>query len=164
MFSATGHILTGTQRYPDIYTVHTRSDNRSTSEMSSTSETSSEVWSGLNVCGYIPVLSTVTGFSRSLLGVVHTIVHLVNAIFDAKNRLEHFEEAELGAINIGRGLIEMVPIAGNITMLTVDILRSDIFSKRAEKLIDKSPECLNHAIVFGNGREIAKRPLNEFNE
>ena len=50
----------------------------------------------LNQCGFIPVLSTVTGFGRTLLGLVHTIYHLAGAIFDCPNRTGHLWEAGLG--------------------------------------------------------------------
>ena len=75
-----------------------------------------------NVLGYLPVVSTITGLGRTLLGIVHTIVHLACSIF-SKNRDHHFQEVSLGAKNIGRGLIEAIPIIGNITMFIVDIFK-----------------------------------------
>jgi len=86
----------------------------------------------LNRYGYRPIVSTITGLGRALLGIVHTIVHLVCAIF-SKNREHYLQEASLGAKNIGRGVVEAIPVIGNITMFVIDLLRMNKYEKVAKK-------------------------------
>ena len=112
-FSLTGNILTGSSYRPDIVTFVHRTGNKITN-------CNSYSISKLNVVGYIPIVSTVTGLGRSLLGLAHTIAHLVIALFTLKKH--HLREAGLGAQNFGRGLVEMVPIL-NLTMFFNDIRR-----------------------------------------
>lgn len=109
------------------------------------------------------MVSTITGLGRVLLSLVHTIVHLASAIFDARNRSEHLEEASLGAINFARGWIEMIPVVGNIAMFVADLVRSTQFLDEVNEIITKNSEYNAYAMVFGKGKEIARKPLNEFN-
>lgn len=157
VFSATGNLLPGSVERPDTLTfMFLRQDGWSSEfNMGSTS-------CRLNTLGYIPVVSTISGLGRTLLGLVHTIVHLACSIF-SKNRDFHLEEAKLGAKNIGRGLVEAIPVIGNITMLIVDRVRMTKFEKMAADHIDKNKAAYNnHAVMFIYGQEIAKRPIAEF--
>jgi hypothetical protein len=153
-FSATGNLLPGSMQRPDIVTFMLLKPGST-----QTGSTNCR----LNLLGYIPVVSTITGLGRALLGLVHTIVHLACSIF-SKNRDHHLEEAKLGAKNIGRGLIEAIPVIGNITMFIVDLKRMNKFEKMAKDQIDKNKSAYNNqAVMFIYGQEIAKRPINEFN-
>ena len=78
-FSATESLLTGSVQRPDTTTFV-----MSKSEGGSSSSTAGSTNCQLNKLGYIPVVSTITGLGRTLLGIVHTIVHLVSAIFSNK--------------------------------------------------------------------------------
>ncbi len=83
MFSATGNILTGSQDRPDTYTILEFSEKEGTLELGgqlfpstvknvSISSTNCK----FNKIGNIPVVSIITGCVRTLLGIVHAIVHL----------------------------------------------------------------------------------------
>lgn len=72
----------------------------------------------LNKLGRIPVISTITGVGRVLFGVAQTIVHLACAIFTDRKR--HLHEAGLGIKNIIRGVVEAIPVIGNITVTVID--------------------------------------------
>ncbi len=151
-FSATGSLLTGSLQRPDTVMFIENKENRS-STVSSTCK--------LNISGYIPVVSTITGLGRALLGVVHTIVHLVSAIF-SQNREHHLQEASLGAKNIGRGFVEAIPVIGNITLFVVDLRRTNRFEDMAWEKIEKNSAAYdNHITMFIYGQEIAKRPVAE---
>ena len=153
-FSATGNLLPGSMQRPDTVTFIEKKVGSTTTGLTSCR---------LNILGYIPAVSTVTGLSRALLGLVHTIVHLACSIF-SKNRDHHLEEAKLGAKNIGRGLIEAIPVIGNITMLIVDFKRTSKFEKMAEDHINKNRSAYNnHITMFIYGKEIARRPTYEVN-
>ena len=93
----------------------------------------------LNKLGYIPGVSTITGLGRSLLGIVHTIVHLAASVFSEKKG-EHLQEAGLGLKNIARGCVEVVPVAGNLIMYVIDSLR---IIKAEENAIIKTQEKLS---------------------
>jgi hypothetical protein len=151
MFSATGGVLTGSQLRPDTYTISIKESKGFSSSSSIASSNCT-----LNKLGYTPVVSTITGCGRALLGVIHSIVHLASAIFDAKNRAHHLEETKLGGKNIGRGLVEMLPIIGNITMFVVDLKRMNKFEKQAKEIMAQNPDDYNnHITLFAYGKEIA---------
>ena len=158
-FSATGNLLPGSILRPDIVTLSFTpfKFGGTTSKLCK-----------LNKLGYIPVVSTVTGLGRALLGLVHTIVHLACLIFSclpnfSKNRDHHLEEVILGAKNVGRGFIESIPVFGNITMLIVDLLRMNKFDKMAKDQFDKNNSAYTGQVtLFIYGQEIAKRPISEF--
>jgi hypothetical protein len=157
-FSATGNLLTGSIQRPDTVTCRF-SDKTARRNISSTYSTNCT----LNRLGYKPIVSTITGLGRALLGLVHTIVHLVCAIF-SKNKAHHIQEAKLGAKNIARGLIEAIPIIGNITMFVVDYLRMGKFEKMVAEQVNKNRASYdNQAVLFVYGKEFARRPIAEFN-
>lgn len=84
------------------------------------------VISKLHWLGYTPGVSTITGFGRAALGFIHTIIHVALAVFsaNANERNFHLKEAwEHGVKNILRGIIEMIPVAGNLIALAIDILK-----------------------------------------
>lgn len=161
MFSATGKMLSGTERRPDIFTIYTQEEGRKKVGMGA-SEQDAMARSRLNICGYIPGVSTLTGAGRSLLGTVHTIVHLASAMFDSKNRSDHLAEAALGGKNMLRGLVETVPVIGNIATFTHDNKRSQKFNKRNRIYMKASHG--GKAIVLGNGKEIVNCSLETFNK
>jgi hypothetical protein len=73
--------------------------------------------------GYTPIISTFSGTLRILFGVVHSIVHLAASIFDFKNGKYHIYQVGIGMVNILRGLVEIVPVFGNLTMFAIDVYR-----------------------------------------
>lgn len=155
-FSATGNLLPGSIQRPDITTIICK-QNKRFSSITLIGTTNCR----LNRLGYIPFVSTITGLGRALLGIVHTIIHLACAIF-SKNRKHHLREAKLGLKNIARGLVEAIPIIGNITMYVVDKFRIGKFEKMAKDHIEKNRTAYeNHVTQFIYGQEISKLPLNE---
>ncbi len=79
-FSATGNLLPGSIQRPDIVTFIFSEQEEGWSSSTRTLSAPCK----LNILGYIPVVSTVTGLGRALLGLVHTIVHLACSIFSKK--------------------------------------------------------------------------------
>lgn len=112
----------------------------------------------LNALGAIPVVSVITGISRVLLGIIHTIVHLVTAIFT--NREHHLNEAWWGLKNIGRGCIEVVPLIGNLTILLLDGFAIRGYEKIANEKIQKSDE--GQVVLFSDGEEMGKLPIADY--
>jgi hypothetical protein len=153
-FSITGNLLPGSMQRPDnVLFVFKKNINQSSS---------TNTVSNWNIAGYLPVVSTISGLSRALLGLVHTIGHLACSIF-SKNKEHHLQEAKLGAKNIKRGLIETFPIIGNITLFINDQIRLGKYEKMADQQIKNNTNAyINHAIMFTYGKEIAKRPLDEY--
>lgn len=85
---------------------------------------------------YIPVVSTISGFARYLLGKVEVIVAVSVAIFKfiaslfksagerkvlEKEAIETLHYAAHGLANMFRGLVAMVPVLGNISCLVYDL-------------------------------------------
>src|ERR1700722_12281013 len=143
-FSVTGNLLPGSEQRPEIATViilFTRGPR------------TVSVNCKLNRVGFIPIVSTITGGGRALLGIVHAIGYLACAIF-AKNQGAHLQEAWFGAKNIGRGLIEAIPIIGNITMFVIDRMRIKKHEIMAQSYIEQNrAKCIEYAILFIDGQE-----------
>jgi hypothetical protein len=153
-FLLTGNILTGSSFRPDIITFVHREEGKT--------KCHSDIPSKLNGAGYLPIVSTVTGLGRSLLGLAHTIAHLVIAIFTRKGH--HLREAGLGAQNFGRGLVEMVPFLGNAAMLFNDVRRVMKYEKIArdhamapDKAKSWGEEVKGHVAMFACGKFIVDR-------
>lgn len=77
----------------------------------------------LNLLGYIPGVSTVTGAYRTLVALVFLVKSAACAIFDTANRVQHLEGIKIAAANIGRGLLEMIPVIGNLFVINIDVSR-----------------------------------------
>lgn len=156
MFSATGTILAGTEYRPDYYTIS--QGNQSVSTIDNINVTL------LNDLGMLPVVSTFTGCGRYLLGLIHTIVHLSCAIFDGINREHHLEEAKLGAINVARGVVEMVPVVGNLAVLIVDAVRVAKYKNQLENYFIEDADTYkqnDHFIILGCGKMIVSYGYEE---
>lgn len=77
----------------------------------------------LNNLGIIPIVSTVTGAYRTLVGVAYLIKSLACFILDAQNQDQHKEGLKIAAASIGRGLLEMIPVIGNLFTINIDVSR-----------------------------------------
>jgi len=154
-FSATRNILPGSLKNPDITTL----------AFSSTSSYNFSTKAHLlNYFGWGVVISTITGLGRALLGLVHMIIHLVAAIFSTLKD-HHLKEAELGAWNFGFGLIEMIPIIGNIAMALINIKRQKHYEKLAKDIVYANPAGYsNQAVLFAYGKEIDRKQITLSND
>lgn len=86
----------------------------------------------LNQWGYIPLLSTFTGLYRTLVGLAFLISSFALSLFDSLNRPLHLEGMKIASANMGRGLLEMLPIVGNLLVLNIDVSRK--LQRNAETL------------------------------
>lgn len=96
---------------------------------------------GLNVAGYIPVVSNISGPIRIAFGLTEMIGGLAAGIFmtakglltgkDRQEKLNHVKYTTdfihlpsfcHGMTNIGRGIIEQVPVLGNLSTFLYDRL------------------------------------------
>jgi len=77
----------------------------------------------LNVLGYIPGISTFSGAYRTLIGTAYLIKSIACFLFDPADKEKHREGILIGAANTGRGLLEIIPIIGNLFTLNIDASR-----------------------------------------
>lgn len=77
----------------------------------------------LNIMGYIPVVSTFSGAYRTLVGLAYFVKMAVSDILDPTNHTQHLEGLKIAGANIGRGLLEMIPVIGNLFALNIDASR-----------------------------------------
>lgn len=77
----------------------------------------------LNIMGFIPGVSTLSGTYRTLVGLAYLIKCVACNIFDKANRTQHQEGIKIAAANIRRGLLEIIPIVGNIIVGISDASR-----------------------------------------
>jgi hypothetical protein len=143
-FSVTGNLLTGTTLRPDFITfTRCQGDNFRYDTLDC---------SKLNIKGKKLKFGVIAGTCRASLGLIHTIVHFAIAVFEglhgilANNQnfkdtaIHHFSETGLGLKNFGRGLIEMIPIFGALTLSSIDKKRVAKFISTAEAIAKKNPD------------------------
>lgn len=159
MFSITGDLLPGSTARPDIINTVSCTITLGMYEDPETDcSTTRSLW---NTLGYIPVVSTLTGCCRALLGIIHSIGHLASAIFSAVNRSSHLQEAKLGSMNFGRGLIEILPCVGNLTTYLIDKMRNNIYLKASEKIVEDHADTYNTLMtLFIYGEEFGRKSTN----
>lgn len=154
MFSATFNILPGSTINPSMATIIAQGGSYTDTQVSR--------WNNL---GYIPVVSTITGLARALLGVIHSIVHLVMALFDGHNRAYHMEQVALGGRNIVRGSIEMVPIVGNLALFIRDLVVATKVPSAVRDYARKNPnEVHNRTVLFVDNENVASKSWDEMKQ
>ena len=152
-FSVTGNLLRGSIQRPDAAILATL-DNDQVKTYNTLSR-----W---NRYGYVPVLSTITGFARTLLATIHTIAHAALATL-SKNRAHHLNEASLGLKNIVRGCVEMVPLIGNTAVYLFDQKRINLTKKFAEDQLISHPKLYReHVAVFYGSQELGRCSFDDF--
>jgi len=115
----------------------------------------------------IPVVGTFTGAARALMGLIHSIVHLVRSIFDCGHFSFHMEQVKFGGFHTMKGLAEMVPLLGTAVGL-VDSLWFDPNAPLTQKLSkdwkeDKLEDKYKNAVtLFANGKEVRSLAKEEF--
>lgn len=72
----------------------------------------------IDVTGYIPVVGTVTGALRILLGIVQLAASIFNLIVGEKEYAQNI--AQKGGMNLGRGFIELIPIVSFAILFPYD--------------------------------------------
>jgi hypothetical protein len=80
----------------------------------------------LNILGYIPVVSTFSGAYRTVVGIAYFIKSAACSIFDVKDptrHRQHLEGLKISVVTIGRGVLELVPIIGNLFVINIDVSR-----------------------------------------
>lgn len=77
----------------------------------------------LNILGAIPVVSTLSGAYRTLVGLAYLVKSVAARIFFPNNQEEYEEGIKIAAASIGRGVLEMIPIIGNIFVVNIDASR-----------------------------------------
>lgn len=132
----TGGILSGSDWRPDLamaMSLQRNDDNTLAYKFD-------PIVSNWDLAGWIPIASTFSGLAKVLVSLVHTICHLVLAIFDAKNRGHHWEETKLGFKNILNGLIEIVPLFGNLIRFIDFAKRVDALKVAITTVVEKTPQ------------------------
>ena len=142
-FSATGNLLSGSLERPDIVTFIRRNGD--------VKQVQPAYYCRLNIFGFLPIFSTVTGIGRALLGVVHTIVHLACSIF-SENRKHHLmllRPNEFAAVIIPKGGHKgLKRPKGQKGQLSFKPLTSRLKTKIKNHLTDSRIFVHNNAISF----------------
>ncbi len=73
--------------------------------------------------GYVPFVSTVTGLGRVLFGIGKIAASIFNQAAGRTSSKKF--TAKKGGEDIGRGLVEMIPIFGNLTVIGYDLYRQE---------------------------------------
>ncbi len=95
----------------------------------------------LNILGYVPVLSTLTGALRAIASLVHAIASYVLFCANGNDKQTRLEEMKWGFQSFARGMVEMVPIFGNIAAFSWDRYRiSQLENEPAAPKEEKPPK------------------------
>ena len=78
-----------------------------------------------NWCGYFPIVSTFTGLIRIVTSVKKIFEDLSQAAWNSND--SRAQEAWNGVKNLFRGLVEMVPLIGNASLIVYDSIRAAIY-------------------------------------
>lgn len=72
-------------------------------------------------CDYIPILSIFTGLGKTVMGLIYTIHHLVQAVIkNNENSHRHLDRASIGLKLACRGMKSTVPFLGNYLLYNKD--------------------------------------------
>lgn len=162
MISAIGSLLPDSMKNPDIINFISI-EQKGGHSIGQLSTFTASMPCKFNKLGYIPVISTISGIGRSLMGLIYTITHLVLAIF--KKDKDHLREVVLGAKNIGRGLVEAIPVIGNVSIFIIDLKRMNKLEKMAKEEIQRNQATYNNQVImFTYRKEVAKMPISELQQ
>lgn len=115
-----------------------------------------------NISLYILGVSISTGAALAFLGVVHTVIHLAQAVFDSKNCQLHLDQAKIGSKCILKGVIGMIPIAGNLTLFIKDFIQGFQEIRNAESYNNLHHlECKNNYLLMTDNKIIGKKSKKE---
>lgn len=156
-------ILKGSDYNPDMYTfaVMTKEQVGCKVDIEVGCKTDIEVRvCKLNKLGYVPLVSTVTGAGRCILGSAYALYHGGGYLIDAKDRCYRWREFKTGMYNASRGLIEALPFLGNTLTILYDYRRKNRYYKNTKRLfLDLNYR--NHVVVSINKRVIARKNIDE---
>lgn len=114
----------------------------------------------INLLSCAPLVSTVIGIPRALLGAAYAIKHLACAFF-SNNKIVHTKKAEVGIKNFGRGLIATAPVIGNLLSLKLLLKEQKHYEGLIKGYFRANPAlCLNNTITFYDGRVVDERLLD----
>ena len=116
----------------------------------------------LTMCSVIPVISIGSGSVRAFLGLVHAVVHLMAAFWnsgDLSTRDAHLKQAKFGAIQIGQGILEVIPFAGiGIHMIYLNALYAGCEEKIQNSRVDIKD---NQVVRFYSDEELPRKTFNK---
>ena len=73
-----------------------------------------------NYAGWVPALSSVTGLFRMVIGVIEMVVGAIFTILLCQSN--EVSWVIIGIKNVFRGMIETVPLIGNVVLIAYDCL------------------------------------------
>ncbi|CRX38683.1 hypothetical protein [Estrella lausannensis] len=144
--------LPGSDAYPEFITVVNPVG------LGVTVDTQPTTWNRL---GWCPVISTITGIARALLGIVHMIAHLACALFSASSAY-HFTQARLAVSNVFRGVGEALPLIGNLAFFVKDMITGIDESKKGLEYLESHPEDRGNVVLLVSGEAKAVNTREEF--
>ncbi len=154
MISTNSNFLTGSDTRPDYYSVV--KFNKTGFPLIQVDTKPALI----NACGILPIVSTITGGARTIIGLAHIVNYLAYFIFDGKNRSNHLKEIGLGGRNIAKGLAEMLPIIGNIFMVIINVNEISNLEHQIRKLVSENlDQYKNFVTTFADGKEVSKTPF-----
>ena len=110
--------LTGTDDQPDTLTIFVKSSKNSTSF------SACHLHAPANLLGCIPVVSTFTAIVRIVNSVKTIFKELGQIKFKAND--PHLNKCWMAFKNLFRGILELIPVIGNLTLIFYDTMRNVI--------------------------------------
>ncbi len=86
-----------------------------------------------NIDGYKPGLSTISGACRILSNIIDIIANLGSMLLMDQSPMKSFRYITNNTYMILRGAVELVPVAGNLTLFVIDQIRIKIIERQVQK-------------------------------
>ena len=116
-----------------------------------------------NCTGAVPIVSTFTGVAR-IINATKAIFRELSQMKFAKND-PHLSECWNAFKNLFRGLIEIIPIVGNISLIVFDSIRGAVYFGKALKSLEGSSDiagiALDGKVIFQVDLETVKEILED---
>ncbi len=106
----------------------------------------------MNSLGYIPIASIGVGGCRIFINLIGVIKNIAMAIFLQQSPIESFKNLGNNIAQIVRGVVEIVPILGNLTIYTIDQIRIKVI----EYQIKQKSQNQETREYYANGRLVSE--------
>lgn len=146
------NFYTGTEYQPDLLTVFIKSKRHNYVQIYQ----GAHLIAPANALSLIPVISSFTGIAVIVSAVKRFFQELVQIQFKADN--PHLLECWNAIKNFFRGLVSLVPIIGNITLIIFEAVRIYVIDRRIKNALEEEE---NIAGIALDGKILFKLPLDQ---
>lgn len=113
---------------------------------------------GMNSRGYVPIASMAVGGHRIFENLKNIIENIAKTIFFQQSFVKACKNLGHNIVQIVRGVVEIVPIFGNLTIYTIDQIRIKVI----EHQINQKTQNHEWRAYYANGRLVCSGVLDSY--